>query len=264
MKAKGVTVAGAVLAAAMMAGSVQAADAKAGPSMEQRLTRLERLLENQFMNEILDQVRQVQKELRAMRDELEVLNHEVKRIKKRQRDLYVDVDRRVRKLEVSGVASAPPQVVAPDSQPASQAGAQGVAAATSTTETTIKEQSAYQSAFNRLKEGHYDQAIKSFQQFLAAYPQGNYADNAQYWLGEANYVTRHFDEAMAEFLKVKANYPDSPKVSDALLKVGFIHYEKGEWDQARAVLEEVINTYPKSTAARLADTRLKRMTKEGH
>ena len=57
------------------------------------------------------------------------------------------------------------------------------------------EQAAYVQAFDVLKSGNYAAPIAGFKQFLATYPQSALADNAQYWLGEAYYVTRDFDNA---------------------------------------------------------------------
>ena len=123
----------------------------------------------------------------------------------------------------------------------------------------LKEQSDYQKAFTLLKEGRYEKAAAAFQAFMKAYPGGKYLDNAQYWLGEAFYVTREFPRSMEEFQKLVSDYPSSPKIPGAELKIGFIHHELGEPEQARKVLTGLIERYPSSTAARLARDRLKRL-----
>ena len=123
----------------------------------------------------------------------------------------------------------------------------------------MREQSAYQSAFNLLQEGQYERATKAFSSFLKTYPAGAYSDNAQYWLGESYYVTRDFPRSMTEFKKLVSTYPQSPKLPGAQLKIGFIHQAMGETTQAKAVLEQLVARYPSSTAARLARDRLKRL-----
>ena len=123
---------------------------------------------------------------------------------------------------------------------------------------------AYQQAFALLKEARYEKAITAFQDYLARYPAGVRADNAQYWLGEAYYVTRQFKEAQQAFQALVDNMPTSAKRPDALLKIGFVHYELGQWDDARQSLNEVAKTFPNTPAAKLADNRLQRMKKEGH
>ncbi len=129
---------------------------------------------------------------------------------------------------------------------------------------TKGEKSSYQKAFNLLMDRKYDQAQNSFRAFLKRYPGSRLADNAQYWLAEANYVTRKFDTALVEFKKVVQVFPRSPKVSDALLKVGYIQYEKRQWGAARETLGGLINRYPNSTASQLAKKRLHKMSSEGH
>ena len=126
-----------------------------------------------------------------------------------------------------------------------------------------KEQAAYKDAFNLLKVGKYDEAIKAYTEFLQKYPAGTYASNAQYWLGEANYVRRQFSVAITEFQKVVSNYPNSKKLPDALLKIGYIHYEMKQTDDARRVLTDLTKRYPGTTPARLAENRLQRMKLEG-
>ena len=123
----------------------------------------------------------------------------------------------------------------------------------------VKEQQAYQTAFNLLKAGRYDQAAKSFRKFLADYPTSKFSDNAQYWLGESYYVTRSFDNAMREFEKLVAEHPESQKLTHALLKVGYIYDELGQKEKAREVLTDLTKNHPNSTAAGLAAKRLERM-----
>jgi tol-pal system protein YbgF len=127
-----------------------------------------------------------------------------------------------------------------------------------------EEKAAYDQAFQSLKDLRYADAAEGFQTFLARYPESEYADNAQYWLGESYYVTRNYDISLEAFDNLLQNYPDSSKKPDALLKIGYAHYELKQWDQARAALEQVKQQYPDTTLARLADNRLRSMRMEGH
>jgi len=126
------------------------------------------------------------------------------------------------------------------------------------------EKAAYDQAFQSLKDLRYADAAEGFQTFLSRYPQSEYADNAQYWLGESYYVTRNYDISLDAFDDLLKNYPDSSKTPDALLKIGYAHYELKQWDQARAALEQVKQQFPDTTLARLADNRLRSMRMEGH
>jgi tol-pal system protein YbgF len=121
------------------------------------------------------------------------------------------------------------------------------------------EQSVYSQAFSALKAGSYSIAITGFKDFLTSYPQSPLAENAQYWLGEAYYVTRSYDDAGTAFRTVLQKYPQSRKAPDAMLKLGFTQYEQKRYTDARKTLEDVTQKYPDSDAARLATDRLKRM-----
>jgi tol-pal system protein YbgF len=123
----------------------------------------------------------------------------------------------------------------------------------------VSDQAAYEQAFDALKGGSYDSAITQFRDFLSQHPQSSLADNAQYWLGEAYYVTRDFDDAVVAFEAVGQRYPQSRKVPDALVKLGFSQYEQKHMADARATLTLVVQRYPNTDAAKLAADRLARM-----
>jgi len=217
--------------------------------VEDRLARIERLLDSDALVSLAtgqDQVRQAVQELRG---ELDLLRRDVDQIKQRQRDLYADIDRRLRQLETAGPApaasSANGELAPVDSgTPIASSG---------------DELGDYQLAFNLLKSGQYAKAAEAFTAFLQRHPDGQYAANALYWLGESHYVVRDFDQAQASFQQVVEKYPDSPKHPDALLKLGFIHLEKGNQPQARKLLEQVRSQFPGTTAAALAEQRLNRL-----
>lgn len=206
----------------------------------------------EVLADLLQQLESLQAELRSLRGQVEVQANEIERLKTRQRDLLADIDRRVIELERRGTAAeAAPAPAAGDSASAPAAPA------------SAPEQQDYDAAFNLLKQGNYDRAIKAFREFLARHPQSRLRDNAQYWLGEACYVKRDFRKALTEFNRLLSDYPQSLKAPDALLKIGYSHYELGEWAKAREHFNRVIARYPGQPAARSAEQRLAKMKKEG-
>jgi tol-pal system protein YbgF len=114
----------------------------------------------------------------------------------------------------------------------------------------------YRAAVELVKAAKLDEAVVALRAFITQYPRHDYADNAQYWLGEAFYGQKDYGRALVEFRRVVEVYPRGNKVPDALLKVGYCHQALGQRDKARAVLEQVVNTYPKSEPATLAAKRL--------
>ncbi len=213
-------------------------------AIEQRLDRIEQQLEVQGDLQLIRTVDELQEEVRRLRGTAEEHEHGLDSLRSGQRDMYVDLDRRLRELEV-GESSATP------------------ARRNSGNNRDADEEQAYQQAFELLREGRYERAISAFNDFLGNYAEGSYGPNARYWLGEAHYVSREFDQARAEFERVLADYPGSNKVPDARLKLGFIHYEQQNWSRAREALEQVRQAHAGSSAAELAAERLQRMDNEG-
>ena len=114
----------------------------------------------------------------------------------------------------------------------------------------------YRAAVELVKAGNHADAIVGLRGFLRRFPRHDYADNAQYWLGEAFYAQKDYPQALGEFRNVIETYPRGNKVPDALLKVGYCYSALGQSDKARAVLEQVVNLYPKTEPAALAAKRL--------
>lgn len=94
------------------------------------------------------------------------------------------------------------------------------------------ERSAYQAAFDTLKSGQYVESARQFQDFLAQYPNGSYAPNALYWLGESYYVTQNYELAQQQFQALLQRYPTHDKASAALLKLGLSQYGARQYDAA--------------------------------
>ncbi len=115
---------------------------------------------------------------------------------------------------------------------------------------------AYRAAVELVKSGKHDEAVAALRLFLKTYPRHDYADNAQYWLGESFYAQKDYQHALTEFRATIETYPRGNKVPDALLKVGYCYQALGQGDKAKAVLEQVVNLYPKSEPAALASKKL--------
>lgn len=233
----------------------------AGLSLEQRVERLERIVNGPGMVDMLSRIQALQQQIQQLTGRQDELQHKLDNLQRHQRDLYLDIDQRLRRLELKsaapGSASAAPSPATPA---APSSGAAGVGAGAA----TLQVQSDYESALGLLRAGKYPQAAQAFRAFLKAHPDSAYADNAEYWLGETNYVTRNFGPALQAFQAVVRHYSRSPKVPDSLLKIGYIQYEQKHWKEARKTLTEVIARYPNSAAARLAEQRRQRMKVEGH
>lgn len=253
-----------------------------------------------ILADLVSQVQELQDEVRVLRGQVEDQANQLETLRQRQRDQFLDLDQRISGQSPSAASgsvqpnpaeasipvaeedaavsnpdtSRPPPLVVrdegPEVRPPMEAPSDTVALDSPDVQTEqtaanpVEEKALYDQAFQSLKDLRYADAAEGFQTFLSRYPQSEYADNAQYWLGESYYVTRNYDIALEAFDNLLQNYSDSSKTPDALLKIGYAHYELKQWDQARAALEQVKQQFPDTTLARLADNRLRSMRMEGH
>jgi len=226
------------------------------------------------MLDLLTRLNQLETENRQLRGDLELLTHDIKGIKHRQRELYGDMDKRIRDMELrlkgklpaaarngpkysTGSVSRKPSGRktnrrTPSKQPIG-----------SYTPPKAGERKAYKRAFALLRKNRFNLAISEFRTFLSQYPSGGYSDTAQYWLAEAYYSSRKYGSAVIEFTKVVQNYPNSPKVAASRVKIGFSYYKLRKYGKARKTLQGVVRDYPGSSSASLARSRLRTMRKEG-
>jgi tol-pal system protein YbgF len=126
------------------------------------------------------------------------------------------------------------------------------------------EKADYNTAFDALKAGRYAEAARLFAVFVERYPNGDYSDNAQYWLAESYYVTGNYRIALDAFQNLINRFPGSPKIPDGKLKLGYTYFSLKDWRQAETVLNEVIAQYPNSTVSRLAENQLRTMRIQGN
>lgn len=200
----------------------------------------------------------VQDDLRNLRGEVERLRFELDTQSRRSKDLGSDIERRLQRLESQPAAVAPAAggdlgIAPPAVPPVIYA---PPAAATDSSATAAEEQAAYLKAFESLKAGKYDAAISGFKAMLVQWPQGNFSDNAWYWLGESQYVKRQYKPALDSYNALIEKFPASPKVPDALFKSGLTQIELKQPDQAKATWRRVMKDYPNANAAGLARQRL--------
>ena len=217
--------------------------------LDERLTRVERIVTNQSLVELAQHLDEVQSAVRELRGRVDELENNSQTMRKQQRDLYNDLDKRLQALQggTAGGGTQPP------------ASAPGGSATPPVAAGSSVEQAVYNQAFDALKAGSYSTAITGFKDFLGNYSASPLAENAQYWLGEAYYVTRDFDGAGTAFRTVLDKWPGSRKAPDAMLKLGYTQYELKKFDNARKTLTDVTQKFPGTDAAKLATDRLSHM-----
>ena len=215
--------------------------------LEDRVATLERQLKSGALVDLANSVEGLKSDVAKIRGQIEVLTYELDQSQKRQRDLYVDLDARLRKLE--GAPGPATSDVAP-------ADATAAAAASASAASAAPEQRAYDGALDQFKRGDYQSAITGFTAFVKTYPKSALAPSAQYWIGNAHFARKDYKAAIASQRQLLLAWPDSSKVPDALLNVASAQSELGDNAAARRTLEELIGKFPQSDAAAKAKQRL--------
>lgn len=229
-------------------------EAKQRQAVEGRVSTLESQLKSQGMIDLLNQIEQINGEIAKLKGQIEVMAHDVEVTQKRQRDLYTDLDSRLRKLESAAAppptapASPVPAVEAPPPPPVVPTAAPPVDAAAE-----LKD---YEAAHALFKSGKYAQSAEAFEKFLSTYPDSKYAPNAQYWIGYAQFSQKNYKAAIAAQQKLLQRYPDHQKAPDAMYNIANSQIQLADIDGARQTLKNLVAKYPLSEAAPLAKKRL--------
>jgi tol-pal system protein YbgF len=213
--------------------------------IEQRLATIERIVDSrtesqQRMQTQLDDMRN---DIDQVRGSIELHNHQLEKLLERQRELFLELDRRFASMQQSN-----------NDLSTNIANAGGSPALASN---SGDEQSSYQNAVNLiLKDKDYEKAVPAFQAFLSQYPNSDLAANAHYWLGQLLYNQQNYADAKVQFETVANTFSNSPKRGDSLLKLGLIEKSTGNVSAANNFFQMVVNEYPNSTPARLASQQL--------
>jgi len=236
-------------------------------AVDARMAKIEEAFKSQALLDLFTQIEALKLEMNKLQGQIEVLNNNVENTSKRQRDMYLDLDTRVRRFEQQG-GPAPAAEASPGSvPPAAAAGgapagaapaapAAGTAAAAVATVDTGAETRAYEAAQGQRRVGNYQGAIVAFQNFIKQYPKSNLAPRAQYWIGDSYFNLRDFKLAIGSQQMLLKTYPDSPTVPDAMLNIASSQIEMGESAIGRKTLEELVAKFPVSEAAEKAKRRI--------
>ena len=191
---------------------------------------------NRNQIDFANQVEAIKSDLAKLRGQIEVLTYELEAAQKRQKDFYVDLDNRLRKLEQP---PAEARTEAPKADP--------------TLETRD-----YEAALAGLKAARFKEAAASFLAFIKAYPNSTLAASAHYWGAYAHAQTKDHARAAELFGKFAAGWPNDERAPAALdnrvASLEAIKDVKG----AKAALEQLAEKYPNSEPGKKAKLRLKK------
>jgi tol-pal system protein YbgF len=223
--------------------------------LEARVAALEQQFKSQG-SDLANELEGIKGDVARIRGQIEVLTYELTEAQKRQKDLYVDLDTRMRKLEGGPGTGADAAAPVATLDTAAPGGAPAATPASPSLPASAGEQKAYDAALDQFKRGDYAGAITGFQSFVKTYPRSPLAASAQYWVGNAQFARKDYRAAIASQRQLRELWPDSAKVPDALLNIASAQAEMGDSAASRRTLEELIAKYPQSDSAVKAKQRL--------
>lgn len=220
-------------------------------ALDQRLAAIEAVVKGQGLVDLLSQIDRLNQDLSRVKGQLELTTHNIEVTQQHQRDLYADVDGRLRKVESGPVAAAPSPmptdnvaVANPPANPATPAAP------------VSSEAKDYEAAQALLRAGNYKEAYEAYSKFLQAYPGSTQAPDAQYSLGYAQFALKNYKASMTTQQKLIKQYPDNPKVPDALFSIANSQIQLSDIDGAKKTLRSLLSQYPTSEVAPSAKKRL--------
>ncbi len=217
-------------------------------SMDARIGRLESMLQNGSMLNLLSEVEALKSQVKRLRGDVDVQSNTISVTQKRQNDLYMDLDTRLRNLAHTDTTPADPAATSATPDKAAPTVALPADSGNSARD--------YEAALNQFKAGNYPAAITAFKGFIKAYPDNPLTPSAQYWIGNAYFSIKDYKTAIAQQKKLVASHPDSPKAPDAMLNISSAQLELGDLAAARKTLQVLVAKYPDSSASALARKRL--------
>jgi tol-pal system protein YbgF len=202
---------------------------------------------------MFQQFQQIQSDVRDLRGLVEEQSHRIEQLEAQQKEQYLDLDRRLSALQGGGGAATGPSTggVAIDGGPMT-----GPTTAGPTAPSSNAEQDAYTAAYNSAKANRFSEAIAAFNQVLVMYPNGTYAGNSYYWLGELYLKLPEpaLEKSRQSFAQVVNQFKDNAHVSEAMFKLGVVYDRLGDKAKALEYLKRVQVQYPGTPGAKLAQT----------
>lgn len=234
---------------------------------EARIVKLEEVT-NQAIIGLHNQIEELRREFSKLNGQIEVLANDIQLSQNRQKDFYIDLDSRLRRIEQPVVGSDTDSSVV-EGAPAAVAAVVPVAPVVPVVPVPVvpvpvandeletdAENSDYQEAFNMFKIGRFKGAISKFKSFIENYPTSKLLPSSHYWIGNSYYAMRDFKRAIYVQQELVKDFPDSAKVPDAMLNIASSQKEINYTTASQKTLKDLIAKYPISEAAIKAKLRL--------
>lgn len=217
---------------------------KASTAMEKRIAAIEAIVQGGGLSEMQNQIETLKQEVANLKGDLEVAQHNLEATQARQKDLYVDTDTRLRKIEggssASSINNSAPSTITPSS---------------STTEE--KDAKAFADANVLSQSAKHKEAFAAFDAFLREFPTSKLAPDALYGMGYSQFALKNYKSSIATQQKVIDLHPESAKVPDAMYNMANGQIQLGQVASAKKTLRDLVAKYPEAAVTPNAQRRLK-------
>jgi tol-pal system protein YbgF len=219
--------------------------------LDARLARVERVVTNQSLLDLANELEAARADVRSMHNDVDQINNSLEQTRKQQHDLYADLDRRVKALEVRGAVVAPAGTVSAPSNadgsiasgfPATAGGASAAPNASAAPSTSAAPSAAPGGSAGGATAGA-SRATGARADVLPV-PDGN--DRANYQAAFALLKDSHYDQAIGAFRQFLVAFPDSNLADNAQYWLGEAHYVNKDYPDALSAFQAVIDKYPLS------------------
>lgn len=211
---------------------VEELNAKLGPIAARADTKAD----TKSLINLASEIDRLRTDIAGVRGQIELLSNDIANAQRRQRDLYADLDQRLRGLETKAVAAA--------------------AAEARRAELAQNEQLAFEAALAQFKAGDYNAAIQSLSAFMQRYPESTFLPQAYFWLGSSHFARQDCALAIPAYQTVTTRFANSPRAADAMLNIASCQLDQMDKGAARETLERLLAKYPGTPAATTGQERL--------
>ena len=213
--------------------------------LEARIVNLEAVIKSGSLNDMLNQIELMKQDVSKLRGDMETLRHLNATVEQRQKDLYQDLDGRLRRIEEKSTAGS---LSTPNK----------VAETLPTPEIKVpSDQEVFDQASVLLDGLKNKEAFQAFTDFIKQYPNSALLPDAKYALANAQFNLKNYKATIGTYQKLLDQHPDFSKNPEALLGLANAQIQLGLIPEAKKSLKDLIKKYPKSDVIQNAQKRLK-------
>ena len=178
--------------------------------------------------ELYLKIQSLEKEIALLRNEVEILETQVKFYQEKNVELIDEIDSKLISLmSVEDLKSFEPK------EPSQ-----------------LQTLNSYEQAIVLIQKGNLDEALTALNVYVQNAEESDETPLAYFWLGEINLSNGNLAVATQNFNTLVGLYPGHWRVPLAKYKLGTIYLEQGDKDRALAQFESVIKDFPESSAAK--------------